>query len=149
MENNPHFRKLENMYHNHPLNKFYEAKVSISANKSEIILPIQKKFHHAASAVHGSVYWKILDDSAYFAVNSIVDDVFVLTANFTIYFLSPVSSGTLKAKGNLVSSTKSQFIAESVLVNDLGEQIARGSGVYIRSKIKLSTKMGYKLENNF
>jgi len=147
MENTQHFRKLENMYHNHPLNKFYNAIVIISAKRSEITLPIQNKFHHAASAVHGSVYWKILDDSAYFSVNSIVNDVFVLTANFTIYLLSPVSSGTLIAKGNLVNSTKSQFIAESVIVNDHGEQIARGSGVYIRSKLKLSAKMGYKLEN--
>ena len=144
MENSLHFRKLENMYNNHPLNKFYNAKVTISANKSEIILPIQKKFHHAASAVHGSVYWKILDDSAYFAVNSIVDDVFVLTASFTIYLLSPISSGILTARGNLVSSTKSQFIADSVIYDNHGEQIARGSGVYIRSKLKLASKMGYR-----
>jgi uncharacterized protein (TIGR00369 family) len=147
MENNQHYQKLENMYHNHPLNKFYKAKISISENESEIILPIQDKFHHAASAVHGSVYWKLLDDSAYFSVNSIVKDVFVLTASFTIYLLSPISTGTLIARGKLVSSTKSQFIAESVIVNDLGEQIARGSGVYIRSKLKLDPKMGYELED--
>ena len=147
MENIQHYRKLENMYHNHPLNNFYNAKLSISENNSEIILPIQDTFHHAASAVHGSVYWKLLDDSAFFAVNSIVKDVFVLTASFTIYLLSPISSGTLIAKGKLVSSTKSQFIAESVLVNDLGEQLARGSGVYIRSKLKLAAKMGYELED--
>jgi acyl-coenzyme A thioesterase PaaI-like protein len=145
MENNQHYKKLENMYHNHPLNKFYRAKISISENESEIILPIQDKFHHAASAVHGSVYWKILDDSAYFSVNSIVKDVFVLTASYTIYLLSPISTGTLIARGKLVSSTKSQFIAESVIINDLGEQIARGNGVYIRSKMKLDLKMGYKL----
>ncbi|MCK4848876.1 MAG: PaaI family thioesterase [Candidatus Heimdallarchaeota archaeon] len=124
-------------------------KLKCYLRKSEISLKIEKKFHHAASSVHGSVYWKLLDDSAYFAVNSIVEDVFVLTANFTIYLLSPISSGTIIAKGNLVSSTKSQFIAESVIVNDLGEQIARGSGVYIRSKLKLTPKMGYKLENDF
>ncbi len=147
MEDSYHYQKLENMYHNHPLNKFYNAKISISENKSEIILPIQDKFHHAASAVHGSVYWKLLDDSAFFSVNSIVKDVFVLTASFTIYLLSPISSGTLIAKGKLVSSARSQFIAESVIMNDLGEQIARGSGVYIRSKLRLEAKMGYKLED--
>ena len=147
MENNQHYQKLENMYHSHPLNKFYKARISISEKESEIILPIQDKFHHAASSVHGSVYWKLLDDSAYFSVNSIVKDVFVLTASFTIYLLSPISTGTLIARGKLVSSTKSQFIAESVIVNDLGEQIARGSGVYIRSKLKLDPKMGYELED--
>jgi uncharacterized protein (TIGR00369 family) len=144
MEIKHHYQKLEYMYRNHPLNNFYNAKISISAKKAEIILPIQNKFHHAASAVHGSVYWKLLDDSAFFAANSIVNDVLVLTASFTIYLLSPISSGTLKANGKLVSSTRSQFIAESVIVNDLGEQIARGSGVYIKSKIKLTAKMGYK-----
>ncbi len=146
MDLQTHYRKLENMYLNHPLNSYYQATISISNKNSEILLTIRPDFHHALSAVHGSVYWKLLDDSAFFAANSVVDDVFVLTASFTIYLTAPVSSGTLKAKGKLVYNTKgSQLLAESILYNDLNEEIARGNGVYIRSKIRLTPEVGYKL----
>ena len=90
------------------------------------------------------MYWKLLDDSAFFAVNSVVETHFVLTASFTIYLTEPVSNGNLIAKGKLVNSSGKQFIAESVLINDSNKEIARGSGVYIKSKIRLTPEMGYK-----
>ncbi|MHA2153774.1 MAG: PaaI family thioesterase [Candidatus Hodarchaeales archaeon] len=145
MNSSNHYIKLSNMYHNHPLNEFYKARIAISSKSATLTLALKPEFHHAADAVHGSVYWKMLDDSVYFAVNSIVEDVLVLTASFTIYLIRPVSTGTLVAEGKLVNATRSQFIGESVLLTDQGEEIARGSGVYIRSKTSLSSEMGYKL----
>jgi hypothetical protein len=44
----------------------------------------------------------------------------------------------------MVNKTGKQFIAESVLFTDSGEEIARGSGVYLKSKIKMTPEMGYK-----
>ncbi len=131
------------MYQNHPLNDFYKAKIAISDKNAVVTLVLKPKFHHAASAVHGSVYWKLLDDSAFFAVNSIVEDVIVLTASFTIYLTRPITTGTLTAKGKLANATRSQFIGESILYSDQEEEIARGTGVYIRSKIPLSPEVGY------
>ena len=144
MTNISHYTKLENMYNNHPLNSFYKAKIGIEEKKSVVSMKIRPDFHHAASAVHGSVYWKLLDDSAFFAVNSVVETYFVLTASFTIYLTEPVSNGNLVAEGKLVNNSGKQFIAESVLINDSGMEIARGSGVYIKSKIKMTPEMGYK-----
>ena len=145
MDQSTHFRKLENLYKHHPLNSFYQARISISHKYSEIVLTIKPEFHHAASAVHGAVYWKLLDDSAFFAANSVVENVFVLTASFTIYLTQPVSSGIIKAVGKLVYESKgNQLLAESVLFSDQGEEIARGNGVYIRSKVSLTPEIGYK-----
>jgi acyl-coenzyme A thioesterase PaaI-like protein len=145
MDKEIHYRKLENLYNHHPLNSFYQATVTISHKSSEVILNIKPSFHHAAAAVHGAVYWKLLDDSAFFAANSVVENVFVLTASFTIYLTQPVESGILKAKGKLVYESKgSQLLAESILFNDQDEEIARGNGVYIRSKVVLSPEIGYK-----
>lgn len=144
MNQSTHYSKLANLYHNHPLNNFYKAEIDISNESAEVTLLLRPEFHHAASAVHGSVYWKLLDDSAFFAVNSKVEDVFVLTANFTIYLTKPVARGTLIAKGKFVHATRSQFIGESILYSDQEEEIARGNGVYIRSKLPLTPEMGYK-----
>jgi acyl-coenzyme A thioesterase PaaI-like protein len=49
----------------------------------------------------GSVYFKMLDDAAFFAVNSIVEDVFVYTVSLNVQLLRPVASGTHPFSGHL------------------------------------------------
>ena len=100
--------------------------------------------HHAANAVHGSVYFKLLDDAAFFAANSLVEDVFLLTASFTIYMLGPVSEGRLKAGGRITHRTGRLFFAEAELEDRDGNAIARGSGTFVRSRIPLTPEIGYE-----
>jgi len=74
-----HFKKLERMYLSAPINKeiYKGITIDISNEKAELSFKISQPFFHAANAIHGSVYFKMLDDAAFFAVNSIVEDVFV------------------------------------------------------------------------
>lgn len=139
-----HYRKLEDMYHSAPCNEYYSPKLTVSKGKAEIVIPIRKDFFHAAGATHGSVYFKALDDAAFFSVSSLVKDVFVLTSNFNIYLIRPITSGEMKAVGTVVSVTRSQFIAEAVLFDSKGREIARGSGCIVKSKISLSEGIGYR-----
>lgn len=143
--NAEHWKKMENMYLKAPINRFYRPEVKIEEGRCEIRMKVKEDFLHAADAVHGSVYFKALDDSAFFAANSVVEGFFVLTSNFTTYFLKPVSEGELVAKGELLDATGSAFLAKSVLYNDAGEVVARGSGTFVKSKILLTEDMGYKL----
>jgi acyl-coenzyme A thioesterase PaaI-like protein len=78
-----HLQKLEHMYLMAPINAFYSPRISISQGEAEITIPVKPEFFHAADAVHGSVYFKLLDDAAFFAVNSLMEDYFALTASFT------------------------------------------------------------------
>jgi acyl-coenzyme A thioesterase PaaI-like protein len=94
-----HHRKLERLYLSAPTNAYYKPAISIDAGSAEIQIEVRPDFFHAAAAVHGSVYFKLLDDAGFFATNSLVPDVMVLTANFTIHLLRPVSSGRLTARG--------------------------------------------------
>ena len=87
----------------------------------------------------------MLDDAAFFAANSLEGDVFVLTTSFTTHLTRPVSSGTLRSVGRVVSRNKSQFIAEAVLHDSEGNQIGRGSGVFMRSKLPPSGTRGYAI----
>ncbi|MHA1728944.1 MAG: PaaI family thioesterase [Promethearchaeota archaeon] len=140
-----HYHCLENMYHSAPCNKYYLPKMIINEGRAEIVIPVKSDFFHAAGAIHGAVYFKILDDAAYFAANSLEMEVFVLTSNFNIYLTKPVSKlGTIKAVGKVVSVTKNQFICEAVAYNSEGKEIGRGTGLYIRSKVPLSKDIGYK-----
>ena len=143
-----HYAKLENMYQTAPINVFYEPKMEISEGKAIINITISKKHHHAAGAVHGAVYFKMLDDAAFFAANSLEFNVFVLTVSFTTYLTRPVSEGTLTSVGKVVNTTKSQFIVESVVYNAEEKEIGRGHGIFVRSKIPLSPDIGYDLAVN-
>ncbi len=140
-----HYRKLENMYHGHPLNQFIQDRARISHGKAEVIIPVRSELFHAGGAVHGAIYFKAMDDAAYFAVNSIVKDVFVLTSQFNTYFIRPINQGEIRAVGTLVSATKRVFIADAVAYNSEGKQIGRGSGIYLKSPHSLSEKVGYRL----
>ena len=94
--------------------------------------------------MHGALYFLALDNAAFFAANSLVEDVFVLTTSFTTYITRPVSEGVVKSIGRVVNQNRSQFICESVLFDSNEKEIARATGIFVRSKIPLSDKIGYK-----
>jgi uncharacterized protein (TIGR00369 family) len=138
-----HHRRLERMYALAPVNSYFAPSMHVSEGRAEVIIKVRPDFFHAAHAVHGVLYFKLLDDAAFFAVNSVVRDVFVLTVSFNIYMTRPVVAGELKAIGRVIHSSKRLFIAESELMNGEGQEIARGSGVFMRSTIALSPEVGY------
>jgi len=138
-----HFRKLEALYAGAPVNRYFKPTLQISEGVAEVIILVQPDFLHAAHAVHGSVYFKALDDAAFFAVNSIVEDVLVLTASFTIQFLRPVASGRLLARGRVVNASRRLYVADSELFNSDGQLIGRGTGSFMRSEIQLDSSVGY------
>ena len=132
-----HYRKLERLYVSAPINAYYSPTLKVAQGKAEVAFDIKRKMHHAADAVHGSIYFKALDDAAFFAANSLVEEVFVLTASFTVYMLRPVSEGSLKARGWVTHQTGRLFFAEAQLDDGNGQAIARGSGTFMRSRIRL------------
>lgn len=145
MTNKNHYSALEDMYKAAPINEIFPPEVTISEGAAEISIAVKPDYFHAAGAMHGSVYFKLLDDSAFFAAASMEEEVFVLTTSFTTYLTRPVSAGRVRAVGKVVNANKSQFIAESVLYDDEGREIARGNGIFVRSKNKLADIASYKL----
>ena len=143
MTKDPHFTALENMYLAAPISDLYHPSIEISDSEATIEIEVAEQFFHAAGGLHGSVYFKLLDDAAFFAANSLERDVFVLTTSFTTYLTRPVSSGTLRSVGRVVNRNKSQFIAEAVVHDSEGNEIGRGSGVFVRSKLLLGGIGGY------
>ncbi|TKB56702.1 PaaI family thioesterase [Ferrimonas aestuarii] len=139
-----HHRRLEAMYQGAPINGFYPTQMQVSDGEAELTLEAIADYHHAAGAMHGSVYFKLLDDAAYFAVSSLEPEVFVLTTSFTTYLTRPVSEGTLTAIGKVVNQNNSQWIAESVIYDIKGREIGRGNGIFVRSKNRLLDVPAYR-----
>ncbi len=140
-----HYDKLERMYLQANINTqiFDTTTVRISEEMAQIGLKISNKYFHALGAIHGSVYFKLLDDAAFFAVNSIVKDVFVLTSSFNINLLRPANTGIITAVGKVKFKSRNLFVAEATLYNEDGKEIAFGTGNFTKSKIELSEKIGY------
>ena len=143
MAKDPHFTALQNMYLAAPINAFFRPTIDVAEAMATIEIEVSDKLFHAARAVHGSVYFKMLDDAAFFAANSLEREVFVLTTSFTTYLTRPVSSGRLRSVGKVVNHNKSQLIAEAIVYDSAGNDIGRGSGVFMRSKILLRETPGY------
>ena len=139
-----HHRRLERMYLAAPANEYFRPEIRIDEGTAEVRLTVRPDFFHAASAVHGSVYFKLLDDATFFAASSLVDDVFVLTASFNIYFLRPISAGVMTARGTIVSRSTRLLIGEGVLTDSDGKEIARGTGTFMPSRVTLDERLGYR-----
>lgn len=143
MTKDPHFTALENMYRVAPINEFYRPSIVVTDSEASIELAVRKDLFHSFGAVHGSVYFKMLDDAAFFAANSLERDMVVVTTSFTTYLTRPVSSGIIRSTAHVVNRNKSQFIAEAVLYDSQDKELGRGSGVFVRSKVRLADARGY------
>jgi uncharacterized protein (TIGR00369 family) len=141
--NTQHFASLQNMYLSAPINRFFKPSIVISEGACSIQMQVREDLFHSAGAVHGSVYFKALDDSAFFAANSLCKDTFVLTSQFHIYLLAPVSAGDLLAEGRVLEARSSFWLCESTLKDSTGLILARGQGTFIKGKTELKKTKGY------
>lgn len=138
-----HWRRLERLYNGAPVNEYFEPTIAVRDGEADISITVRRDFFHAADAIHGVVYFKLIDDAAFFAVASRVTDVFVLTAQLTINFSKPVVSGRLTAFGKVTGAEGRRFFAEASILDLDGNVVGSGTGVFVRSKIPLSTISGY------
>ena len=140
-----HFSALEALYASAPVNTLFNSRLTIEhEGRARIEFEEDQRVHHAAGAAHGTIYFKMLDDAAFYAANSLVTDRFLLTTAFNLHFTAPIRSGPVVAEGRWVSGRRRVFVAEARLVDGEGEEIGRGTGTFMRSKIALSSLAGYR-----
>ena len=142
---NAHLRALEALYQSAPINELFESRLELPRpGESVIRFTVDPASFHAAGAAHGTLYFKMMDDAAFYAANSLVSDRFLLTTAFNLHFTRPLKPGEAKAEGRWVSGRKRVFVAEARIVDDSGEECARGTGTFLRSHIPLSGLEGYR-----
>lgn len=139
-----HWHALEGLYASAPVNALFQSHLEITGEgHSRITFTIEPRHFHAAGAAHGTIYFKMLDDAAFYAANTLVTDRFLLTTSFNLHFSKPAREGLLVAEGRWVSGRRRVLVAESRLVDAEGEEIGRGTGTFMRSRIALSGLEGY------
>jgi uncharacterized protein (TIGR00369 family) len=129
-----HWRRLEQIYLSAKIQTLFpDTKIKVSHEHCVITLPVAEQYFHAANAVHGSVYFRLMDDAAWFAVASVCDH-FPLTAKFETELLRPVVAGMFRAEGKIESVSNGRFVGSSELFND-DILVARGTGHFALSKM--------------
>jgi uncharacterized protein (TIGR00369 family) len=140
-----HFRRLEALYRSAPVNQSFESEIQITgAGHARIRFQVDDSSFHAAGAAHGTVYFKMLDDAAFYAANSMINDRFLLTTAFNLHFTRPMRTGEAVAEGRWVSGRRRVMIADAHIIGPDGEEAARGTGTFLRSHIPLSSLSGYR-----
>lgn len=139
-----HWRALERLYSAAPINGVFASNLEITGTGTATIrFVVKPSCFHAAGAAHGTIYFKMLDDAAFYAANTLVSDRFLLTTSFNLHFTKPVRAGEVVAEGRWISGRRRVLVAEARLVDAKGEEIGRGTGTFMRSRIPLSGLPGY------
>ena len=140
-----HFRALESLYAHAPINRMFESTLEVPGpGLARIRFLVDERHYHAAGAAHGTSYFKMLDDAAFYAANSLVTDRFLLTTQFNLLLTRPLKAGPVTAEGRWISGQRRVFVADARLVDASGEEVARGTGTFMRSQIALAALPGYR-----
>ena len=139
-----HWHALEKLYASAPINGLFRSRLSIvGEGRSLIDFAVTPEVYHAAGAAHGTIYFKMLDDAAFYAANTLITDRFLLTTSFNLQFLRPLREGEVRAEGRWISGRRRVLVAEARLIDAEDEEIGRGTGTFMRSHIPLSSLRGY------
>jgi uncharacterized protein (TIGR00369 family) len=146
MSDGSHYRKLETLFQSATLNQgiFKGSELEVEFEKATLRLAIGKQYFHAADAMHGAIYFKLLDDSAYFASASIEKTYFLLTKSYTIHFRRPVMEDDLTAIGKVMEVNEKEILAASEIYNSAGKLVANGEGIFVKGAKRLDELKGFE-----
>tara|TARA_B110000438_G_scaffold284400_1_gene313421 strand:- start:416 stop:844 length:429 start_codon:yes stop_codon:yes gene_type:complete len=138
-----HILRLKNMYLKAPINQLMNPEIEIFPSRAIIKMKSEAKYFHAGNSLHGSIYFKMLDDASYFAAQSIISDCFILTSNYNVHLYRPIGEDELTAEGEVISISKSIITASSKLYNSAGKLCASGTGAFAKSSLPIQEAAGY------
>ena len=99
---------------------------------------------HAMGAAHGGVYFKLIDDAAYFAAQAHVEDSYLLTVSMNLNFTRPVTGGRMVCRGQVLHRGRRMLVSEAELLDADGHLLATGRGTFMPSGKPLESDFGYR-----
>ena len=139
-----HFVRLANMYHSANVNQSIPSCLTVQKGQAEVHMRVSSAYWHSAEGMHGCVYFKGLDDAAFFAANSMESSGLLMTAGFEVTLMRMVSNPSVKALGYFERREGRKLWARSELFDDHDNLVAKGSGLFIVSDIELMTIDDYR-----
>ena len=148
-----HYRRAARMYRYAPINAAarHDSRVRVGAGTAVATAPVKEEFCHTAGGLHGSGYFKLLDDAAFFAAQSLNPTHFVVTTSSrrtSQRWLCRRRCQRLRPADDLVH--QGLILAEAVLRTPDGTEVARGSGTFMpHPKLELALVPPYVDDDKF
>ena len=139
-----HYGRLERMHSKSPINNQLSSKIKISQGQVELKLKVTKDMKNGLNQIHNAYIFMALESVAFFAANSLIEDVLVFTKSFEIIFSKPASGGELIAKGIFMEKSMGNYIISAELYDPGNKLIAKAKGIFRRSKNLLEDIKNYQ-----
>jgi acyl-coenzyme A thioesterase PaaI-like protein len=138
-----HFAHLQRIYEAAPCNNFYpDVQIRLEPGRCILTTPVLTEHFHSGGALHGAVFFKFLDDAAYFACATREPEYFLLTVSYNIKFLRAASFGGMWAEGKWMAERENALVGSSVLYDNNDRVLARGEGIFVRSNLPWDKALG-------
>lgn len=109
--------------------------MTISNGTADLTMSLGTEYEQALGSVHGMIFFKVVDETAFYAAQSLVPDVWLTTASVHMNITGPLSSGsTVAAHAQVLHQTRSSFIVESRVTNAAGDLVAQATVTMVRTK---------------
>jgi len=134
------------MYLGCPINRamYPSTLAEFTGEAAFISLEVDPDQFHAMGAAHGSIYFKLIDDAAYFAAQAHVEDSYLLTVSMNLNITRPVTGGRIECRGQVLHRGRRMLVAEAELLNGDGHLLATGRGTFMPSGKPLEPGFGYR-----
>lgn len=141
--NEQHFRALESMYLAAPFHSVLPAvRLSVEPGACSASSEIIPELFHAGGKAHGFTYFRLLDDAAFFAAQSMELEYFLNTSQFSLKFLRPLGAGPVLCKA--IAQQKGRVYESSAELFQNNELFARGEGIFLRSRSLLKEVASFR-----
>jgi len=135
--NDAHFRHLESLYHAAPSNQLTPAEMVIGDGTAVVTMRVEPNYRQAVGGVHGMLIFKLLDETAFYAANSRVTDVFLTTASMNTHFTSPPHGDVVTATARVLQQGRSTVLVEASVYDADETLVAHATGTFVRTRIAL------------
>ena len=134
-------------YLKHPMHNGLDLSIDYESGNANLSMKIHSSTLNLVGILHGAHYFKLMDDACFFAALSLKKSKFVATANFTIHYFRPASSGRLIAVARVLEHFGSRYVCECVIKDEGGKKYGCGSGLFVEPKHPYDYSVFTKLKN--
>tara|TARA_B100001989_G_C24383647_1_gene385598 strand:+ start:309 stop:758 length:450 start_codon:yes stop_codon:yes gene_type:complete len=127
-------KELLHNYLNHPMHTGLNLSVQQDNGTARVSMVVNPNICNLVGTLHGSFYFKLMDDACFFAAISLNHHHFVATANFNIHYFLPVSKGKLSAIAKVINHDKNKYVCDCDIVDEDKHFCGHGSGLFVAPK---------------
>lgn len=141
--NEKHFRALEAMYQSAPFHNILPpVRLTVEPGACSLASVITSDLFHAGGSAHGFSFFRLLDDAAFFAAQSLETAYFLNTSLFSVNFLRPLTSGEVHCSATAEVRGKAWEGKAELFQNE--KLCARAEGVFLKSRVLLSEVVSFR-----